>query len=168
MPVKNREEIFVRLLSHVRQGTERTATILQELAEVAQNQEIREALQARAFISQKTLATIDEAFKQISQKPVKLSGRLHDVFVEDFRRELSEIQSPEAKLLFILAKAHQLVQLRVAEYVTMIAAADASGYYGVGILLESCLADLLAFTERARRLICHVVEARVAAATAGS
>lgn len=168
MPVKNREEIFVRLLSHVRQGTERTATILQELAEAAQNQEIREALQARAFISQKTLATIDEAFKQISQKPVKLSGRLHDIFVEDFRRELSEIQSPEAKLLFILAKAHQLVELRVAEYVTMIAAADASGYYGVGVLLESCLADLLAFTERARRLIRHVVEARVAAATAGS
>jgi hypothetical protein len=26
MPVKNREEIFVRLISHVRQGTERTAS----------------------------------------------------------------------------------------------------------------------------------------------
>jgi ferritin-like metal-binding protein YciE len=166
MPVKNREEIFVRLLSHVRQGTERTATILQELAGAAQNQEVKEALQARAFLSQKTLATIDEAFRQIGQKPVNLTGRLHDIFVEDFRRELSEIQAPEAKLLFILAQAHQLIELRVAEYIAMIAAAEASGYYGVGILLESCLADLLAFTERAKHLIRHIVEVRVAGATA--
>jgi ferritin-like metal-binding protein YciE len=166
MPVKNREEIFVRLLSHVRQGTERTATILQELAGAAQNQEVKEALQARAFLSQKTLATIDEAFRQIGQKPVNLTGRLHDIFVEDFRRELSEIQAPEAKLFFILAKAHQLIELRVAEYIAMIAAADSSGYYGVGILLESCLADLLAFTERAKHLIRHIAEVRVAGATA--
>jgi hypothetical protein len=44
----------------------------------------------------------------------------------------------------------------------LVAAADASGHYGVGVLLESCLADKLAFVERTRRLIRQVVEVRVA------
>ena len=95
------------------------------------------------------------------EQPAKLSGRLHDVFVEDFRKELAEIQSPAAKHLFILAKAIHLIHLRVAEYVALIAAADVTGHYGVGVLLESCLADKLAFVERTRRLIRKVVEAKV-------
>jgi hypothetical protein len=32
----------------------------------------------------------------------------------------------------------------------------------VGVLLESCLADKLAFVERTRRLIRHIVETKVA------
>ena len=91
-----------------------------------------------------------------------LTGRLHDVFVADFRKELAEIQSPAAKHLFILAKAVHLFHLRIAEYVALIAAAGVSGHYGVGVLLETCLADKLAFVERARRLIRHMVETKVA------
>jgi ferritin-like metal-binding protein YciE len=59
----------------------------------------------------------------------------------------------------------------MAEYVTLIAAADLSGHYGVGVLLESCLADKLAFAERTRRLIRRIVETKVAekvAARAGA
>jgi len=93
---------------------------------------------------------------------VKLSGRLHDVFVEDFRKEVAEIQSPAARRLFILAKAIHLLHLRIAEYVALTAAADITGHYGVGVLLESCLADKLAFAERMRRLIRNVVETKVA------
>jgi hypothetical protein len=33
----------------------------------------------------------------IGERPVQLSGRLEEVFVEDFREELSEIQKPGAK-----------------------------------------------------------------------
>jgi hypothetical protein len=62
-----------------------------------------------------------------------------------------------------LMKAIHLVHFRIAEYVTAIAAADLTGHYGVGVLLESCLADKLAFVERARRLIRKQVEERVAA-----
>ncbi|HKW36024.1 MAG TPA: DUF892 family protein [Candidatus Acidoferrum sp.] len=164
MQVKNREELFVLLLSHLRQGTERAATILEELGDAAQNAEIKEALHARAFVTHKILATLDEAFKQIGQKPANLPGRLHDAFVEDFRRELAEIQSLEGKRLFVLAKAHQFISLRTAEYLVLIAAADASGNHGVAVLLESCLADNLAFVERNRRLIRKIVEARIAAA----
>jgi len=154
------------MLSHVRQGTERTATIFKELGEVAQNEEIKEALQARAFVSEKTIEKLDEAFKLLGEQPVKLTGRLHDVFLEDFRKELAEIQSSEARRLFVLAKANHLIHLRIGEYMALVAAADVSGHHGVGVLLESCLGDTLAFVERAKRLIRNVIEARVAAAAA--
>jgi len=166
MQVKNPKELFVLLLSHARQGTERTAQTLQELSELAQHQEIKEALAARAFVSEKTVETLDEAFKLIGEKPVSLTGRLHDIFVEDFRKELAEIQSPEAKRLFILAKANHLVHLRIGEYVALVAAADLTGHYGVGVLIESCLADTLASVERTRRLIRTVIETKMAARAA--
>jgi ferritin-like metal-binding protein YciE len=118
-------------------------------------------------VSQQTLERLDEAFKLIGEKPVNVTGQLHDVFVEDFRKELAEIQSPEARRLFVLAKANHLSHMRTAEYVTLVAASDLSGHHGVGVLLESCLADHLAFAERTKRLIHRVVEARMAARATG-
>ena len=162
MSVKNPKEFFVVLLSELRQGTERTTKVFQEISQVAQNPDIKEALEARAFVSDKVPATLDQCFKLIGEQPVKLSGRMHDMFVEDFRKELAEIESPVARHLFILAKANHLIHLRIAEYVTLIAAADMTGHYGVGVLLESCLADTLAFVERTRRLIRNVIETKVA------
>ena len=167
MPIKNPKELFVRILSHVRHGTERSAAVYKELGEAAQNPEVQEALNARAFVAHQNLEKIDEAFKLIGEKPVSVTGPLHDVFVEDFRRELGEIQSPEARRLFVLAKANHLNHMRTAEYATLVAASDISGNHGVGVLLESCLADHLAFTERTRRLIRHVIEAKLAARAAG-
>lgn len=167
MPVKNPKELFMLMLSQVRHATERSADIYKELGDLAQNQEIQEALTARAFVSQQTLAKLDEAFKLIGEKPVNVTGRLHDVFVEDFKRELGEIQSPEARRLFVLAKANHLSHARTAEYVTLVAAADLAGHHGVGVLLETCLADHLAFAERTRRLIHRVIEARIAARATG-
>jgi ferritin-like metal-binding protein YciE len=166
MPVKNPKELFVLLLSHVRQGTERSEEVFRELGEIAQHPEIAEALKARAFVTERTLEKLNEAFRLIGEKPVTLSGRLQDVFVEDFRKELAEIQSPEAKRLFVLATANRLIHLRIGEYVALVAAADVSGNYGVGVLVESCLADTLAFVERTRRLIRNIVETRVAARSA--
>jgi ferritin-like metal-binding protein YciE len=98
----------------------------------------------------------------IGEQPTKLSGRLQEIFLEDFRKELNEIQSPAARRLFVLAKLVHLTHLRIGEYAALVAAADATGHYGVGVLLESCLADKLAFVERTRRLIRQVVETRVA------
>jgi len=43
---------------------------------------------------------------------VKLTGRLQEIFLEDFRKELNEIESP-AKHLFILAKLSHLTHLRI-------------------------------------------------------
>jgi ferritin-like metal-binding protein YciE len=162
MSVQNPKELVVQLLSGLRLGAERSTRIYQEISKAVEDRDVKEALEARAFVSEKVLATLDQCFRLIGEQPVKVTSRLHDMFVEDFRRELAEIQNPAAKHLFILAKAIHLTHLRIAEYVALVAAADVTGHYGVGVLLESCLADKLAFVERTRRLIRHAVEGRVA------
>ena len=160
MPVNNPKELFVKMLSDVRQRTEKTTKIYEQLSEVAQDPNIKEALQSRAFLQEKTLSSLDRCFELIGEKPVQLSGRLQEVFLEDFKRELTEIQAPAAKALFVLIKANHLMHLGIAEYVALVAMADVSGHIGVGVLLESCLADRLAFAERTRRLIRHAIEAK--------
>jgi ferritin-like metal-binding protein YciE len=162
MPAKNPKEVFLMLLSDARKNTERSANVYREISEMAQNPDVQEALEARAFVAEKNLEALDQCFQIIGEKPVKLSGRLHDVFVEDFKKELSEIQSPAARHLYILAKATHLAHLRFAEYVMLIAASDVTGHYGVGLLLESVLADKVAFLERTRRLVRHIIEGKVA------
>jgi len=158
MPVKDPKELFVLMLSHVRQGAEHGKEIYQEMSQAAQDPHIKEALAARTFVSDKIIGELDQCFKLIGKQPMQLSNRLRDAFLEDYRKELAEIQSPVGKRLYILAKAVHLTHLRIGEYVSLIAAADITGHYGVGVLLESCLADKLAFVERTRRFIRHIVE----------
>ncbi len=163
MPVQNPKELFVRMLSDLRQGTEKSTKFYQELSQIAEDPDIKEALEARAFVSEKVLATQDRCFQLIGEQPMKSNSRLQDILIEDFRKELAEIQNPAAKRLYILIKATHLTHLRIAEYMALIAASDLTGHYGVGLLLESCLADKLAFVERTRRLIRNVIETKVAA-----
>lgn len=160
MPVNSPKELFVRMLSDVRQRTDKATKIYEQLSEVAQDPNIKEALQSRAFLQDKILSSLDRCFELIGEKPVALSLRLHEVFVEDFKRELAEIQAPAAKALFVLIKANHLMHMAIAEYVALIAMSDVSGHFGVGVLLESCLADKLAFVKRTRRLIRHAIEAK--------
>ena len=162
MAAKSPRELFVTLLSQARQNTERSIKAYQELSEVAQNPDVKEALEARAFVSNKDLSQIDQCFKIIGETPVKVNERVQEVIVEDFRRELAEIQNPAAKLIFVLAKASQFAHLQIAQFSVLTAAADLSGHYAVGVLLESCLADRLAFVERTRRFVRNMVEKRVA------
>jgi ferritin-like metal-binding protein YciE len=160
MPIKNPKELFVLLLTNVRNGVQRETAVYQEMSQLVQDPDIKEALDARVYLTEKTLGTLDECFRLIGEQPMKTTGRLHDVFVEEFRRELSEIQSPVVRHFYILSKAQQLIHLRIGEYMALIAAADVTGDHGVGVLLESCLADKLAFVERTRRLIRHVIESK--------
>jgi ferritin-like metal-binding protein YciE len=160
MAVNNPKEMFVKLLSDVRRGTEQSTKIYQEISEAAERPEVKEALQARVFISEKTLATLDQCFNLIGEKPVKVTGRLQEVLVEDFRRELAEIDNPVARHLFILAKANHLLHFRIAEYSILIAAADMTGNYAIGVLLESCLADKLALAERTRHVVRNIIETK--------
>ena len=162
MAVNSPQEAFVFLLSNVRQGAERTTKVFQELSQAAQDPDVKEILEARAFVHDKILSTLDQCFKIIGEQPVKTTGRLAEVFLEDFKRELAEIQSPVARHLFILHKAIHLIHLRIGEYVALTAAADITGHYAVGTLLETCLADKLALAERTRRLIRRIVEEKVA------
>lgn len=162
MPIRNQGELFVQLLSSLRQGTERSTKIYQEISKHAEDPDVKEALEARAFVSEKALATLDQCFKLIGEQPVNVNPGIRETFIEDFRNEVAEIQNPAAKKLFILVKTIHLTHLRIAEYVALVAAADVTGHYGVGVLLESCLADKLAFVERNRRMIHNAVEAKVA------
>ncbi len=162
MPANTPKEVFVLMLSNVRQGAERTSKFFQELSQSAQDPDIKEVLQARVYVNDKILATLDQCFKLIGEQPVKTTGRLQEVFIEDFKKEVAEIQSPVAKHLFILSKAIHLIHLRIGEYVALTAAADLTGHYAVGTLLETCLADKLAMAERTRRLLRRVIETRVA------
>ena len=164
MPVRDPKEVFVRMLSDVRRGAERSAKIFQELGEVAQNEEIKETLNARALVQDSILKRLDECFRLVGAQPVKTEGKLHDVVAEDFRREIAEIESPEAKRLYVLAKIIHLLHLRMGEYVALIAASDLTGHYGVGVLLETCLADKVALVERTRRLIRERIVQRAAGA----
>src|SRR5215469_3776369 len=144
MPAKDSKEIFVRLLSDVRQGSERTTAIFQDLSHVLQDADIKQALDARVFVSQKVLETLDHCFKIIGEPPVKLSGtraKIYEALAEDSRKEVAEIQDTRARRLFILAKLNNLAHFRAAEYKTLITAADLSGNYGVATLLEGDLPD---------------------------
>jgi ferritin-like metal-binding protein YciE len=166
MAVQDPKELFVRLLSDVRQNEERTANILQEISEAAEDPDIKEAIESRIFLKSQTLSTLDRCFKLIGEQPQKVSGRMQDVFLEDFRRELDEIKGPMARTLFIAAKVNHLMHFRIAEYVALVAMADVTGHYAVGSLLESCLADKLAFVERNRRRIRRMVESEMAVGVA--
>src|ERR1700748_1033915 len=111
MPVANPKELVITLLSNVRHQVERSGKIYSELGEAAQNPEIKEALEARQPIATQDLARLDECFKLIGERPVKTAGKLQETFLEDFRREVGEIQSQVARRVFILAKASHLLHM---------------------------------------------------------
>ena len=54
MAARDPKGVFLTLLSDVRQNTERAVKVYQEMGQTAQDPEIKEALEARAFVSEKT------------------------------------------------------------------------------------------------------------------
>ena len=51
MPARDPKEVFLLLLSHVRQDTERATKVYDEIGDLAKDPEVKEALEARAFVS---------------------------------------------------------------------------------------------------------------------
>jgi len=166
MIIESPYDLFVLLLSNVQQDTECTTQMFQDFSKLTQNADVKEALNARVFASQLEVKKLDECFKLIGDNPVKLSDRLQEIFVENFRKELADIKSPIARELYVLAKVSQWIHLHIGEYEALIAAAEMTGHYGVGVLLESCLAEQIVFAERMRRLIVNIIEGKVAATLA--
>src|SRR5258708_35241626 len=85
MPVQNPKELFIRLLSDLRQGTERSIKFYQELSQLAGDTDVKEALEARAFVAEQVVDTQDQCFKLIGEKPRMRSSRLQDSCIENFR-----------------------------------------------------------------------------------
>ena len=75
MPIKNPRELFVHMLSNLRQGTERATKLVQEFTQNVQDTDIREALEARIFVSHKILDTLDQCLKLIGEQPLKIPAR---------------------------------------------------------------------------------------------
>ena len=112
MPAKSPKDVFLMLLSNVRNRTERQSEIYQEIGKHAEEPEIKEAIEARTFVSKQILAKLDECFRIIGEKPGQSTGQLQETFLQDFRKEVTEIQSPVAKRFFVLAKRnHHVVRM---------------------------------------------------------
>ena len=161
MPVKNPKELFVLMLSDVRQSSERMTAMLSELSNIAQDPHVADALEEKEFVAGQTVAKLDQCFKLIGEKPLKLKGRVREVLIEETLKDAAEISSPIARQLWVLSKGLQLIHLRTAEYIAMIAAAEITGNQEVRALLESCLADKMAAVDRIRRLIRTIVESKI-------
>src|SRR5690349_19406866 len=118
------QELFVAMLSNVMHREEKLADILAHIAGVAQDADIKQAIDSRVFLREQMVSALYRCFKLIDAQPIKPETRLHDVFVEDFKREVAAIEGPLAKRLFVLAKINHLVHLHVGEYIAMTAMAD--------------------------------------------
>jgi ferritin-like metal-binding protein YciE len=166
---ENPKELFELLLSNARRSAEQTTRILKELSDLTQDIDTKEALAARVFLSDKIVGTLDQCFKLIGARPIartaESGGGLQDAFIAECRAGLADIRSPTATRLFVLAKASQLIHFSVGEYVALIACADMTGHCGVTALLETCLADNVAFIELTCRLIGNIVEGNGATPT---
>jgi len=155
------KEVFVHLLSEARQNNEKAAETYKEISQLAQDHpQIKELLEARAFLALKTREHLDHCFKLIGERPVAVAARHHEVFLEELRKHLAEIKSPIARHHFILAKLAHFNHIRIGEYEALLAA-DVIGHPGVGVLLEGAKAARLAFAERTRHLARRIVEAKV-------
>jgi ferritin-like metal-binding protein YciE len=167
MPNTSTKDLVVSGLNELRQGMERSRKIYEELGRAAQNPRIKEALDARGLISAQNLRRLDECFRLLGEDPVEANPREFELFIEDLREELEEIEAPNARTLFVLDKASRLGQMHEAVYDHLIEAADALGYPAISLLLESCLADRRVFAERTKRLIRQSSEQRCSAGRSG-
>jgi ferritin-like metal-binding protein YciE len=75
MPAKDPKDVFLMLLSHVRQGTERATKFYDEIGDIAKDPEIKEAIEARAFVSKSVLARLDECFRILGDSAIWRLGR---------------------------------------------------------------------------------------------
>jgi len=158
MAFNNPKDLFVKILSDVRESEYNLTTAFKELRETAQDQRAKDILDSLVFLQDKNLATLDQCFKLIGAQPVKTDDKFINMFLENFRKEFTEIQSPVAKTVFVFAKINHLINFRISEYMTLIAMSKKSDYKGVGLLLNNVLAPRIEFLEYSRHKITDYVE----------
>jgi glucokinase len=85
MSVNSPHELFVFMLNSARQSARPTTRIFQELGEAAGNDVLKAAVEAGVFVAE-GIVEKDQCFKLMADRPVILSGRREETFVEDFGR----------------------------------------------------------------------------------
>lgn len=153
MAIQTAEELFVTMLSHLHAVEQRQAQFADELSQYAQNKEVKNALEVRAFVGRQDTNTIEEIFKLLGEQPKTISTRVPEVMLEDMRRELNEIQSPVLKSIYVISAIRRLQDLHMGEYKILTVMAHLAENYPVAGLLERNLADKMAFAERTDEII---------------
>jgi hypothetical protein len=86
---ENPKELFDLLLSNARRSAERTTRIPEELSDLTQDIDTKEALAARVFLSDKILSTLDQCFRLIRARPIarttESGGGLQGAFIAESR-----------------------------------------------------------------------------------
>lgn len=158
MAIQNPQDLFVWMLSDVRQRTEKSKQFFMDVSQIAEDPDVKQAVDAHIYVQGNILGTLDHIFDMIGKKPVSTETKFRETLKEDFQKELDTIEGPGVRRLYIAAKLSHLMRLHAAEYMILVQMADLSGNYGVGALLETCLADSLAFAERLRDRVRAYVE----------
>ncbi len=155
------QELFVALLSNVMRREEKLGEVLTQIASHTKDDDIKQALQSREFVREQQVASLKHCFKLLGAEPVEPETRLHEMFVEDFKKQVAAIEGAVAKRLFVLAKINNLMRLHANEYAVLTAMADFTNNYGVAVLLEACQATNDALADRARSAIRSTVKERI-------
>ena len=153
MPIQNAEELFITTLSHLHSAEMRTKALCDELAQAAQEPEVKSWLEFRSYMEGQQIANIEQCFKMLGKQPVKTEGKWVDVFAENFRNVWNEIQAPKVKALYLLHTIRRIQSFHMTEYATLALMAEFAGYPGVAALLELNREEKIAFIERTKELV---------------
>ncbi len=102
MTIKDPKELFVRLLSNVRNCEEKSTDLLQEMSQAVQDPDIKEALESRVFLKSQTLSTLDRCFKLIGEKPVSVADEKMQQMVAEFLLHCNSLTIGARNMLYHL------------------------------------------------------------------
>ncbi|MCX6020565.1 MAG: DUF892 family protein [Chloroflexi bacterium] len=153
MAIQSAEDLFLTMLSNLQNSETRLASNAGDLAQLAQNKEVKEVLDVRAFIAKQNAANIDECFRLLGKKPVQTNQQFRQTWLEDVRREAETIQTPALKAIYVIGAFRQIQNLHLAEYATLVAIARLMNNMPVATLLQSNLADKVMFVKRTDDMI---------------
>jgi ferritin-like metal-binding protein YciE len=156
MAIQNAEDLFVTMLSKIHGSEQRLQKVVDELSQAAQDQDVKDILSVRAYLTQQDVSNIEKCFQLLGKQPVQPDYRFADVWVEDVRRELGAIQNPTLKTLYALDTARKIQNYHIGQYGALTLMASVMGNEAVTTLLEHCLADKVQFVEHTRELFREV------------
>lgn len=140
------------MLSKVHGSEQRLQKAVDELSQAAQEQDIKDILSVRAYLTQQDVSNIEKCFQLIGQQPVQPDHRLADAWIEEVRRELGAIQNPTLKTLYALDQVRKIQNYHIGRYRALWMMASVMGNEAVTTLLEHCVADKVEFVENTRDL----------------
>jgi ferritin-like metal-binding protein YciE len=162
MAIQNAEEHFINGLTHTLNMERRLQKVVDEMSQAVDDPEIKDILSVRSYLTGQAISNIEKCFELLGKQPVSLSGRFAEALAEDCRGELSAIQSPAVRTLWVLGKVRAIQNLHIGEYGVLTAMARAAGNYPVAALLERNLTDKVEFVERTRDVFAAMAKRELA------